>query len=81
MIKEKHHFIACENGHFPIVEYLISKGANIEIKDEDGWTPLHYASDFEYPSIVEYLISKGADKTAKNNNGDTPYDLDKKNRT
>ena len=34
---------ACEKGHFPIVEYLISKGANIDAKDKYEETPLHYA--------------------------------------
>ena len=35
---------AVQECHLPIVEYLISKGANIEAKDEGGWSPLHYAS-------------------------------------
>ena len=32
---------ACENGHLQIVNYLISKGADIEAKDKNGWTSLH----------------------------------------
>ena len=32
---ERHHFLMlCLYGHLPIVEYLISKGENIEAKDE-----------------------------------------------
>ena len=36
---------ACEDGHLPIAEYLISKSPNIESKDT-YWkmTPLHIAS-------------------------------------
>ena len=44
--------IASENGHLPIVEYLLSKGANIEVKEKLlGRTPLHYAVDIEAKDI------------------------------
>ena len=29
-------------GHLPIVEYLIEKGVNIELKQKDQQTPLHF---------------------------------------
>jgi ankyrin repeat protein len=35
-------FEASESVFFEIVEILIEKGAEIEAKDEEGWTPLHY---------------------------------------
>ena len=56
---------ACACGHLPIVEYLISKGANIEAKDGDGWTPLHYGCERCKLPIVKYLISIGANIEAK----------------
>ena len=63
---------ACEEGHLPIVKYLISKGANIEARDKDEKTALHYATfRGDYP-IIEYLISKGANLKAKNKYGQTP---------
>ena len=70
------HF-ACQEGNFPVVEYLISKGANIEAKDGRGQTPLHYASFTTHCDIgiVRYLISKGANKYAINNSGKRPVDL------
>ena len=34
---------ASENGHLKMVKVLIHIGAEIEAKDEDGWTPLHFA--------------------------------------
>ena len=58
-----------------IVEYLVSKGANIEAKDDYNYTPLHLASYFGKPDIVKYLVSKGANKNAKDKDGKTPYDL------
>ena len=66
---------ACWLGKLPIVEYLISKDANIEAKDNLGNTPLHYASEHIHTDIVKYLVSKGANKNSKNKNGKTPYDL------
>ena len=31
---------ASARGHLECVEFLITKGANINNKDENGWTPL-----------------------------------------
>ena len=63
-IMKEHHFnMHVYMVHLPIVEYLISKGANINVKDE-YWkkTPLHYASGRGKADIIKYLISKGANK-------------------
>ena len=51
---------ACRKGSIPIVQYLISKGANIESKDYQGHTPLYIASFYHNKEIVDLLISKGA---------------------
>ena len=72
-INETPLHIASKNGHLPIVEYLISKGANIEAKDYLDNTPLHCASCEQDYEIVEFLVSKGANKNAKNKYGMTPY--------
>ena len=48
------HF-ACENGQQQIVEYLISKSANSNAKDEEY--VIHYASFCGLP-IVQYLIEQ-----------------------
>ena len=57
---------ACENGHLPVVEYLLSKGAKIEERaGNQGKTPLHFACENGHLPIVECLISKGANVEAK----------------
>ena len=55
-----------------MVDYLISNGANTNVKDEYGNTPLHYASLYGKSKVVKYLINKGADINKKNNKGNTP---------
>ena len=62
-----------------IKQYLISKGANIEAKDKDGLTSLHFASISGHLPIVECLISKGENIELKDKDGWTPYDLAKNN--
>ncbi len=58
-----------------MVDYLISNGANTNVKDEYGNTPLHYASSEGQLELVKYLINKGADIHAKNNDRCTPLRL------
>jgi hypothetical protein len=49
--------------------------ANINIKNNDGKTPLHIAVFTEKPSLIKKLIKRGADINIKDKNGKTPYDL------
>ncbi|WP_264688569.1 ankyrin repeat domain-containing protein [Wolbachia endosymbiont (group B) of Catoptria pinella] len=67
---------AVQDGDFNKVKDLVNQGANINIKDNDDKTPLHYASQsFHHLDIVKYLISKDADIDAKDNNDRTPLDV------
>ena len=66
---------ACLYGHHNIVEYLISKGANIEAKEINGKTPLHYACENGYLRLVKTLVPKGANIEATSNDGYTPLHL------
>ena len=63
----------CIGGHLSLVEYLISKGANINAVDDGGFTSLHLASQWNHINIVKFLISKGANKHIKNDIGCEPY--------
>lgn len=47
--------IAAAKGHIGIIERLLSAGANPLHKDEDGWSPLVYASQYGEDSAVEKL--------------------------
>jgi ankyrin repeat protein len=60
------------------VELLITKGADVNPKEEDGDTPLHCAvwrngnQKGEGEPLIALLVAKGADVTARNNKGQTP---------
>jgi ankyrin repeat protein len=53
---------------------LMNEGANVNIQDKDGQTPLHYACGHE-PSVAEFLVKHGADVNTLNNDGWTPLHL------
>ena len=56
-------------GNYKIAELLISKGANVNAKANDGLTPLHIAKTKDF---AELLIDNGSDVNAKRDDGLTP---------
>jgi len=62
------------HGNKEIVELLIAKGADVNVKFGNGMTPLHYAALRGRKEIAELFIANGADVNAKNDGGKTPLD-------
>ena len=58
-----------------LIEELLTRKADINAIDQDGWTPLHFAAQRGKKDIVELLLSKGSDAQIKNKKGETPIDL------
>ena len=52
--------IACREGNFEIAKILIDNGANVNIVDNEGWSPLMRASLAGKEEIVEILLKGGA---------------------
>lgn len=45
------------------IRYALSRGANVNCRYIDTWTPLLYAAYEGYPGIAKFLLEKRADKT------------------
>ncbi len=68
--------LAVKAGLFRVTEKLITlKGVDVNIPDEDGNTPLHYAFLLGHVSIAEELIKNQSNTHAKNNENKIPYEL------
>lgn len=65
--------MACENGNFRFVRYLLGKGADPTIRSAYGSTPLHHAVLCGHVDIVRYLLDVyKVDINAQDEEGDTP---------
>ena len=63
---------ASRDGHTPVVELLLNKGAKIDQVNDDGrWTALMFASLNGHTSVVELLLNKGANINQADNFGRT----------
>lgn len=65
--------IACNKNYLEAIEFLISLGANVNVKDNKGITPLHGACSLNNTKLAKLLLERGADLEAKDNNGMTPF--------
>ena len=59
--KAEHLSHAAANGEIERVKLLISEGAGVNVKNNEGLTPLHYAAREGHKEIVELLLAHGAD--------------------
>jgi ankyrin repeat protein len=66
---------AVQTDNIEIVNYLIEKGAKLNLQNNYGNTALHYAILNKNFKIVDLLIKNGANEEIKNKFGFTPYEL------
>jgi ankyrin repeat protein len=51
---------AAEENHKPVVELLLTRGANVEAEERNGYTPLTQAGWREYWDTAQVLMAAGA---------------------
>jgi ankyrin repeat protein/beta-lactamase regulating signal transducer with metallopeptidase domain len=59
-------------GDLDRVKSLVEQGAEVDAKDERGWTPLCWAVCAGRTEVLRFLIAKGAQARAEMANGQTP---------
>ncbi|KAI6008137.1 hypothetical protein F5J12DRAFT_905252 [Pisolithus orientalis] len=62
---------AASYGQHQVLSYLVSKGGDVNVTDEDGDTPLYTVENVE---TAQWLISHGAITDRRNNEGVSPAD-------
>ena len=63
------------NGHLPVVEYLLTVGAKIDMRTGDGWQPIHCACRWNKVEVASILLQNGAVVNSQTNGGQTPLHL------
>ena len=69
------------DGNIEAVKQHLDAGTDVNAKNDNGWTPLHYAAPEGRTEIAELVIAKGSEVNAKTKSGrrdvdgDTPLDL------
>ena len=67
------HLASMRNDTCDNINFLIKKGAQIDMETSEGETPLHFAALYnEEPKIIACLLENGAYINKKNKNGITP---------
>ena len=68
---------AVERGKLEAGQYLLDHGADINARDRDGWTSLHWAiaSPISHWQVVRWVLEHGADVNACVNDGWSPYKM------
>jgi hypothetical protein len=59
-----------------VIKYLVEDlGADVNMRDNDGYTPLHHAAARGDNEMILYLVGKGADVKAVARSGQTTADM------
>jgi len=72
-VDDDYFLTLCKSGSALEVQAAIDSGANVNARDIDGWSPLHYAAwKNPNPYVVKALLHGGAGVIARNTMGHSP---------
>ena len=58
---------AAQDGYLALVRFLVEDGADVRIRDADGWTALMKAANGGHLEVVKFLVARRAEVNAQNN--------------
>jgi len=61
-----------KHGSYRVFKTVLATGIDVNQMDEDGWTALMWAIDYDRDEVVNVLLASGADANACDIYGDTP---------
>ena len=73
--RSKLHYLCIdypEGDRVRILKEIVESGEDVNLKDKNGWSPLHFAAQEGDSIIAKELIDLGADIAAAECNGNTP---------
>merc|ERR1711939_1043417 len=64
---------AASDGDLERVKHLVeNEGFSPNVKDNNGYTPIHAAVSWNHPTLLRYLLSRGGSINVADSDGDTP---------
>ncbi|KAF4140329.1 Ankyrin repeats domain-containing protein [Phytophthora infestans] len=69
------HYAVDSNAALQLMTRLVQHGANVNVADERGDTPLHWAAFAGRATVIQTLLSLGADPTWSNCDWETPAQI------
>ena len=72
------HYALRYNPDAEVVRFLVAQGADTDVQNTNGWTPLHNAVQYHFNAdveVVKLLVTHGADISVRSNNGWAPLDM------
>ncbi|KAF8448273.1 ankyrin repeat-containing domain protein [Kalaharituber pfeilii] len=64
--------LAAQGGRVEVLKQLLAAGAQVNIGNKDGKTPLHLAAEMGHAEFVQQLIAAGAEVNRRDNGGRMP---------
>ncbi|XP_060087129.1 protein phosphatase 1 regulatory subunit 12B isoform X10 [Heteronotia binoei] len=67
--------VAAAKGYSEVMRLLIQAGYDVNVQDNDGWTPLHAAAHWGVKEACSILAEALCDMDIRNKLGQTPFDV------